>query len=386
MKKVEKRLVAFLTGTRADFGKMLPLIRKISSYEDIEVEIVATGMHLLEYYGSTIKEIYKENVAKVFPIFNQNSTSLEKMDIVLANTIVQLSHYLNERRPDLVFVHGDRVEALAGSIAGSLNNILVGHIEGGEVSGTIDDSMRHAISKMAHIHFVANSEAQNRLLQMGEQEDSIFVIGSPEVDMMLSPNLPTLEAAKQRYGIPFDEYAIFTYHPVTTELDRSGEYISNVINALSQTGHNYVIIKPNNDVGSEVVNDHLSELLKSPRVMMFPSIRFNYYLSLLKGAKYIIGNSSSGVREAAVFGVPCVNIGSRQNNRVKSEAIFNVRENTEEIVAIIDKLPSKTEPSHTFGDGMAADRMASLIEGGKLWSISIQKSFVDRQITPKCVN
>ena len=381
MKITDKRLVTFLTGTRADFGKMLPLIRKISTYDNIDVEIIATGMHLLDYYGNTIKEIYRENVASVFPIFNQNSTSLEKMDIVLANTIIQLSHYLNERKPDLLIVHGDRVEALAGSIAGSLNNILVGHIEGGEVSGTIDDSMRHAISKMAHIHFVANIEAKNRLLQMGENEDSIFVIGSPEVDMMLSPDLPTLDMAKQRYSISFDEYAIFIYHPVTTERDRLGEYTSNIVKALSQTGHNYIVIKPNNDVGSEVVNDHLSDFIKKPQVLLFPSIRFSYYLSLLRGAKYIIGNSSSGVREAGVFGIPCINIGSRQANRVKSKMIYNVQENTEEIIETIDNLPSKTKPHHAFGDGMAAENMASLIESGKLWSIPLQKVFVDRQIS-----
>ena len=148
------------------------------------------------------------------------------MDITVANTIIPLSHYINERDPDLIVIHGDRVETLAGAIAGSLNNVAVAHVEGGEISGTIDESIRHAVSKMAHYHFVSNENSKKRLLQMGEEEDRIFVIGSPEVDIMEGGNLPTIEAALSRYSVPFNSYGLVIYHPVTTDVMNTEEKIS----------------------------------------------------------------------------------------------------------------------------------------------------------------
>jgi UDP-N-acetylglucosamine 2-epimerase (hydrolysing) len=375
---MKKRLITFLTGTRADFGKLRPLILETKSAPGISVEVVATGMHLLTSHGYTIHEIYKAGIQQVFPIFNQDSSTSEKMDVVLANTVIQLGHYLNERRPDLLIVHGDRVEALGGAIAGSLNNILVAHIEGGEKSGTIDDSMRHAITKMSHVHFVANNEAQRRVLQMGEDEKTIFAIGSPEVDVMLSDDLPTLAQAKKRYSIKFDDYAVFVYHPVTTENNLLGDKISNVIDAMVNTGHNFITILPNNDVGSGIINSKIQEFGNLPRVKVFPSLRFEFYLSLLKHARYIAGNSSSGVREAPIYGVPCVNIGTRQSNRNNSKAIFNVDENKNRILDVIASLPHRVEKIATFGDGKTAKRFSEIIGSGDIWSIQTQKKFIDR--------
>jgi UDP-N-acetylglucosamine 2-epimerase (hydrolysing) len=376
MAKTKKR-ITFLTGTRADFGKLLPLIREIKTSRQYQVEVVATGMHLLADYGYTINEIQKSGIRQIFPIFNQDSSSSEKMDIVLANTITQLSHYLNERQPDMIVVHGDRVEALAGAIAGALNNIPVTHIEGGEVSGTIDESIRHAITKMAHIHLVSNDEACRRLVQMGESKESIFIIGSPEVDIMLSGDLPNLDAAKKRYGVKFDEYAIFVYHPVSTELDALTDNINSVIQALDATDHNFIAIQPNNDIGSELVRPVIRRFGEGNRVKLFPSLRFEYYLRFLKDARYIIGNSSSAVREAPVFGVPCVNIGSRQNNRVNGNGIFNVDEDTDKILSTIGSLPNRVKSMQRFGKGDAASTFIKLLEDDTLWSISLQKRFVD---------
>ena len=209
----ERRQITFLTGTRADFGKLLPLIRKVVQTPSFDTEIVATGMHLLTSYGYTLDEIRRSGVERVFPIFNQDSSTSEKMDIVLANTIIQLSHYLNERRPDLFVIHGDRVETLAGAIAGALNNVLVAHVEGGEISGTVDEALRHAITKLCHVHFVANEDARRRMLQLGEIRESVFVIGSPEVDVMRSETLPDVMEAKAHYDIDFEGLRVLHLPP-----------------------------------------------------------------------------------------------------------------------------------------------------------------------------
>jgi UDP-N-acetylglucosamine 2-epimerase (hydrolysing) len=155
----------------------------------------------------------------------------------------------------MIIVHGDRVEALAGAIIGSFNNTLVTHIEGGEISGTIDELIRHAITKLSHIHFVSNKEAEKRLIQMGELKNSIFVIGSPDVDIMYSDNLPSIEETTEHYEIPFDDYSILIYHPVTTELETLGNDINEVVSATIESDRNYIVIYPNNDAGSDIIID-----------------------------------------------------------------------------------------------------------------------------------
>src|SRR5437868_11706602 len=178
-----KRIV-FLTGTRADFGKLKSLIEILHNDDSYEVNIFATGMHLDVTYGYTVHEIEKCGYDHIFKYQNHDDEAL--MDITLARTIQGFSAYIRNIRPDLIVVHGDRIEALAGATVGALNNILVAHIEGGELSGTVDELIRHAVSKLSQTHFVANEEAKNRLMQMGERAESIFVIGSPDMDVMLS--------------------------------------------------------------------------------------------------------------------------------------------------------------------------------------------------------
>ena len=178
----KNKKIVFLTGTRADFGKLKPLINKIEGSENFENYVFVTGMHTLSKYGSTYDEVRKQKYKEMYIFMNQTHTTA--MDIILANTIIGFSNFINEIKPDMIVVHGDRVEALAGAIVGSLNNILVAHIEGGEISGTIDELIRHSITKLSHIHFVANKEAKKRLIQMGEIDSNIYVIGSPDIDIM----------------------------------------------------------------------------------------------------------------------------------------------------------------------------------------------------------
>ncbi len=368
--------ILFLTGTRADFGKLKSLIRKCESTVGIEAHIFVTGMHMLEKYGMTSKEVDKSNFNSIYKFINQNSH--DSMDNILAKTIHGLSDYVKELRPDMIVVHGDRVEALAGAIVGALNNILVSHIEGGEVSGTIDELIRHSVSKMSHLHFVCNETAKKRLIQIGETESSIFVIGSPDLDIMTSNSLPCLKEVQERYDIPFERYSVFMYHPVTTCVDLLPENIKATVDAMLESNDNFVVIYPNNDHGTEIIIKELERLKNNNRFRVFPSIRFEHFLTLIKNAQYMLGNSSAGVREAPFYGLPSINLGSRQNGRSSAESILHCNEVKSEIIAMIEIAnSSKFKPSQEFGDGNSDNLFAEALINNNLWSTPKQKVFND---------
>lgn len=371
------RKILFLTGTRADFGKIKPLIREVKDSQDFDYTIFVTGMHMLSLYGLTVNEIRKAGFDNIYSYINQDGINTANMDLVLANTIQGFGYYVREYRPDLIVVHGDRVEAMAGAVVGALNNILVAHIEGGELSGTVDELLRHAITKLSQIHFVSNKEARSRLVQMGEISESVFVIGSPDIDVMLSNDLPSLDEVKQKYDIPFAEYGIFTYHPVTTELDKLEAHLDEVVKAVLASGLNYVVLYPNNDAGADIIIRQLVRFENNPRMRIIPSMRFEYFLTLLKNARVVLGNSSAGIREAPVYGVPTVNIGSRQLNRFDYHSIINVPEDKQKILEVLKDLPISVKPSLHFGKGESARLFMSNLRKKSFWQTSPQKQFQD---------
>lgn len=371
-----KKKIVFLTATRADFGKLKPLISKIEDSNIFDCYIFATGMHTLSKYGNTIEEVKKERYKNIYAYINQNDT--DKMDIILSNTILGFSHYISELCPDMIVVHGDRIEALAGAIVGSLNNILVSHIEGGEISGTIDETMRHAITKLSHLHFVANRKAKKRLIQLGEKSNHVFEIGSPDIDIMLSAKLPSLEVVKKRYNINFNSYAIFIYHPVTTELEKLDNNVANVVSALIRSNKNYVVLYPNNDVGSDIILKEFGRIKNKPNFRILPSIRFEHFLTLLKNSNFIIGNSSAGIREAPVYGVPTINIGDRQHERSINKKIINVDEKITDILKAIDKAKNmRINSIKEFGDGNSCEKFYKILLNNEIWGVSLQKMFID---------
>lgn len=371
--------ILFITGTRADFGKIKPLITSVKKNEKFEYTIFCTGMHMLKKYGETINEIKKSGFNKIYPFINQNIS--DSMEIVLSNTINGLSNFLQENHFDLIVIHGDRVETLAAAIVGSMRNILVGHIEGGEVSGTIDDLLRHSTTKMSHIHFVANEKAKNRLKQLGELETSVYVIGSPNIDILLSNYLPTLHDVKHKYELEFEEYGIAILHPVTTEFEKYKEYSKIFVNCLIKSNKNWIIISPNNDLGSEYIFEELKRLKSNKNIKVFPSIRLEYYLTLLKNSKCLIGNSSSGIYEAPVYGIQTINIGSRQENRFNYESILNLNFEEESILYSINKKwDNKYTPSKNYGCGNSSEKFIEILSSDEIWKTSKQKKFIDLNV------
>jgi len=374
---MDPRKILFLTGTRADFGKLKPLMQRVEAAPDFDCEIFATGMHTLRRYGSTIVEIEKSGFTRIFPHMNQMAHLSADMDLVLAETIRGLGHYIRENPPDLIVVHGDRVEALSAAIVGAMNNILVAHIEGGEISGTVDELIRHAVSKLAHLHFVAHDEARKRLLQMGERDESVFIIGSPDLDVMFSDSLPSLDDVKARYEIGFEDYGVFIYHPVTTEQASLGANIRAVTKALVASRWNFVVVYPNNDPGAEVILDAIVPLGEHPNFRVFPSLRFEHFLTLLKNARALVGNSSSGIREAPAYCVPSVNIGTRQMNRFVYPSIVDIEEDENQVLEALTHLPRSETPSRHFGTGGSADLFLGCLRDERLWERSCQKQFQD---------
>lgn len=375
---IKNKKIVFLTGTRADFGKLKSLLTITQKNADFDVQIFATGMHLDEKYGSTVNEIYKSGFKNIFEYKNHDGS--EFMDRTLAKTITGFSEYIAHQKPDLIVVHGDRVEALAGAIVGSLNNILVAHIEGGEISGTIDELIRHSVSKLSHIHLVSNEEAKKRLIQMGELKNAIYVIGSPDLDLMNPTTLPSLETVKNYYDIQFHEYGILMFHPITTEYKNIKSMVTSVVDAVLESEENFVVVYPNNDLGTKEILNEYKRFENNPKIRMFPSLRFEYFLRLLKESNFIIGNSSAGIREAPYYNVPTIDIGTRQSNRGQSESIINIDSNFEAILVAIKNIHQQKSESidiSEFGTGNSDELFLHLLQSDKIWTVNCQKQFQD---------
>jgi UDP-N-acetylglucosamine 2-epimerase (hydrolysing) len=372
---LDKKRIVFLTGTRADFGKIKPLINSIKKSNEFEYFIFVTGMHTLAKYGNTFHEVQKNDFENVFVFMNQTHTT--DSDLILANTIIGFGNFVKEISPDMIIIHGDRIEALAGGIVGSLNKIIVAHIEGGEISGTIDESIRHAVTKLSHLHFASNENAKKVLIQLGENEKNIFVIGSPDIDIMNSGNLPTLKESRKKYQIPFTDYGILLFHPVSSEIEKIKKQIEGIISAVIDSKENFIVVYPNNEEGADVILKEYKKLEKNSKFKIFPSIRFEYFLTFLKNSKFILGNSSVGIRESIVFGIPSINLGTRQNNRSKNKNILNIKIEKNKILKSIKEPKVKFTPNFDFGNGKSTEKFMKIINDKKIWKTDIQKQFLN---------
>lgn len=373
---MSKKKIVFLTSTRADYGKLKSIIIKLQNNSKYITKVFVTGMHNMHYYGKTIGEIKKDKIKNLYVFKNQDLSST--MNKMLINTITGFSDFLKKEKPDLVILHGDRVEPLGCAISALLGNVKIAHVEGGEVSGTVDEILRHAISKLSHIHFASNQTAKKRLLQMGEDKKSVFVVGSPDVDLILSKKLPDIQTVKKRYGIKYDKYSISILHPVTTNLSNIKAEAKLYFEALKDSKRNYVITYPNNDLGSDYIFNEIKKLKKNTNFTVIPSLRFEFFLTLLKNSTFIIGNSSCGIMEAPYYGIPTINIGDRQKNRFGSKSLLNINFNKNDINRTITSTENKKfSKFNFFGKGNSANKIEKIISSKKFWEIKLQKGFID---------
>ena len=374
-KNATTRTLLFLTGTRADFGKLEPLA--IAARDaGFGVKFFVTGMHMLDQYGLTKNEVHRTPGITVQEFLNQRPG--DGQDVILAKTVIGFSDYVATSRPDLVIVHGDRVEALAGALVAATNYIRSAHIEGGEVSGTIDEVFRHCNTKLAAQHFVSSDIAAKRVMALGEPRTSVHVIGSPELDFHAGPSGVTFAEVRARYGIDFDDYGIGMFHPVTSEAASMGAQAAALFGAMQASGRRFVLVAPNNDPGSEAIFQVINRL-PAGQFRVIPSMRFAHFSELMKNAACMVGNSSAGVREAPFMGLASLDVGTRQTNRAVAPSITAcAASDAGAIAAFLAGEWGKTYPRHTgFGEGRAADRFVAVLQDPAFWAQSLQKEFRD---------
>lgn len=371
--KSKAKKLLFVTGTRADFGKLEPLALAAQK-EGFEISFFITGMHMMSRYGETRLEVKRFAGAEFFEFVNQREG--DALEFILSKTILGFSDFVHEHRPDLVLIHGDRVEALAASIVCAMRYIPSAHIEGGEVSGTIDESIRHCNTKLCSTHFVSSEAARQRVLNMGEAPDRVYNIGSPELDTHAQASGVSLEEVKERYAIEFDDYGIVIFHPVTSEAKTIGVQAKSLFNCLESSGKNFVVIAPNNDPGTDEIFKVIESLPKQ-RFRLIPSMRFKYFSELMKHASALIGNSSAGVREAPFLGLPSLDIGTRQNNRALADSVTVC--SALDTLAIEEFLQNqwnkRSSADAGYGDGQAMQHFVQIIQSQDFWSKADQKVY-----------
>ncbi len=369
-----KKLI-FVTGTRADFGKIEPLATSARD-RGYKVNFFVTGMHLMEKYGLTAIEVARVKGIKRREFLNQREG--DEQDAILSNTIIGFSDYVKIVKPDLVIIHGDRVEAIAAALVCSINYIRSVHIEGGEVSGTIDEVYRHCNTKLCTAHLVSSEDAKQRVVRLGENPESIFILGSPELDTHNKPTGISLEEVRSRYEISWIDYGIVIFHPVTSEKETIMEQTSKLFSTLKASKKKFVVISPNNDSGSDKIFSIINKLPKN-QFRIIPSMRFLYFSELLRNAKVMIGNSSAGVREAPFLCIPSLDVGTRQTNRSKVPSITRASADNEGKINdfIRNNWGKKYLKDESFGVGNSSEIFTKILFDAKVWNLPLQKLFFD---------
>ena len=379
-----KRKILYITGTRADYGLMKSVLKAIEEHPKLELEIVATGMHLMPEFGMTINEIKKDGF-KIHEIeATYENDNKESMVSFVGKLIQLLTNKVEEIKPDIILLLGDRGEMLAGAIVGTYLTIPVAHLAGGDITSTVDEHARHAITKLAHIHFPATEKSAERIIKLGEDPSNVFVVGAPGLDSILNENLidPTELSGKYNLDISKPIFLV-VQHPVTTEVDEAPDHIRETLEAIVGLRHQTILIYPNADAGGRKMIEVIKQYEKYPFIKTFKSIPRKEYLSLMKIASVMVGNSSSGIVEAISFGLPVVNIGSRQEGRERAENVIDVDYNKEEIKAAIEEALGDEDfkekvknCKNPFGDGKAGPKVANIVS-----NIKIDKCLVKKKLT-----
>ena len=342
--------------------------------------MIVTGSHLLKEHGMTINEIKKDGfkIESTFSMFSKNHKDTSgNMANSFGKAIINLSKIIEKLNPDIVFAGFDIAANFAAAIVGAHMNILVAHLEGGEVSGTIDESIRHATTKFAHMHFTTNKIASERLIKMGENPKFIYVVGNPSLDNIKTIKKIPKKILEKEFSINFSKPLILLMqHTVTSEVTTLEKYIQETIDAIRELDVQCICILGNNDSGSKII----SKAIKKSKIKQFSHISFKKYINLLRNSDVLIGNSSSGIMEAPFLHIPSINIGTRQFGRVRSKSIIDVDYDKQMIKEallkslknikfqkIVDSTPS------LYGDGCAAKRIVKILEDIDLNSIPIQK-------------
>ena len=331
---MRKRVVAVYTGNRAEYGLQYPILRAIANDKRLSYKLLVSGAHLQQKFGRTVKEISKDG----FKVHAEVKIAMGDDDLfgtaqAIGSGVLSLSRVLAKLKPDLLVVYADRFEGFSAIITGTQMNVPTAHVEGGDITegGALDDSVRHAMTKLAHIHFTTNEEAAERVRKLGEEPWRVHNVGFPAIDLIKAGLLANAAELKERFGVDATKpLIVFTQHSVTTEFDEAGDQVKPALRAmerLAREGVQVLATYPNNDAGGRRIIAELEKLRrkKVPNLQVWPSLgRYNYHGALAQPKAVCVGNSSSGIKETPAVGAPFVNVGSRQAGRLRSTNVIDV--------------------------------------------------------------
>ncbi len=334
--------VFIFTSTRADYGLQRWIIKEMQNNNKINTYLVVGGTHLSEEYGNTIEKILKDDIKNIIKVpFLNTSLDVSSLTSSIGNGLIKISQIFNIYKPDFIVLLGDRYELFIMAIAALLYQVPIIHLHGGEnTTGVIDEQVRHAITKMVHIHMPSTELYAENISKMGEEDWRIHIIGAPGLENIKRLELYTEEDIFKLTGIDVNKNTIIcTYHPVTLEGEDSVKWqVKNLLEALSKFDLRIVFTRPNAEVGSDEIVNIIKEFVKNnPKAYFFDSLGSKLYLSFLKYAKTVIGNSSSGIIEVPSFLIPTVNIGNRQEGRLRPESVIQTGYSVNEICKGIEK-------------------------------------------------
>lgn len=380
--------IAVFSGNRAEYGLLYPVIKHLSKDTSFQVTLIISGSHLSDDYGRTIDEIDCYDLHKVVKIELGDSINSENVKLLKSYAIIinNSETILNEILPHVLLIAGDRYETFALAVSAFYGNIPIAHIFGGDLSqgGHLDDSARHAITKLAHIHFTTNENSYQRVLRLGEERWRVNNVGSPFVDTVLSGEYASSEQIKENLRLNLEKpFILFTQHPVTTEAEQSYGQVKESLEALKSLKIQTIITYPCVDPGSESIIKAINEYSKTEHFIIKKSLGFRYYLGCMKLAACVVGNSSSGLIETPIFKIPCVNIGTRQAGRLASSNVINVGYDRDEIMRAIkraltdrDFLKRVKNSENPYGDGNSSKKIADILK-----SILFEKKILQKQMT-----
>lgn len=368
-----KYQVCVITSTRADYGLLRELLYRFRENQKVELKLVVTGSHLCAKFGNTQEEIIRDGFTSFERLdIPMDDDSREGMALSAGIAMTKFTEYFSEHKPDIVVVLGDRFEILSAVSAAHLIGIPIAHISGGDITeGAVDDAIRHCITKMSYLHFPGCQQSAMRIIQMGEQPDRVFNVGEPGVENCLKLDLLSREELAQSidFEAALSDFSVVTFHPVTMENDTAELQVRELIKAMESINDMaYIITMANADTGGRAINNiWIEEGRKHPNWLVVSSLGVLRYLSAVKYAKLVIGNSSSGIVEAPSMGTPTINIGDRQKGRMMADSVLNCIPHAAEITLAIDKGMSGAfqelakHVNSPFGDGTTSMRIETVI-------------------------
>lgn len=374
----QKRKICIVTANRSEYSRLKIIISEILKHPMLNLDIVVAGSHLLERYGNTAAEIKADGYSASHQIYMElDGNNLCTMAKSVGIGISDLATYFDNAKTDAAIVMGDRYEALSVAIAASVMNIPVAHVQGGEATGTIDESVRHAITKLAHIHFPATEKSRERIIKMGEDANRVFNVGCPGTDLLLSAPVYSQEESikilNEKYlkavGISIDQqrpFVLAIQHPVTTEFNDNAARVVETMQAIKKIqDFQKIIVWPNIDAGASDMSKAMRRFQNSQEkdIFFMKHIPHEVFVNLLRHAKCMIGNSSSGIRETCYFGTPTVNIGTRQQERERGRNVIDVPYDRDAIYeAFLRQINhGKYEPEFIYGNGQAGKKIADIL-------------------------